>query len=236
MAAGASETNGTHLTACVPQVNIYTYGRERQRPARCAGSAAKRDRLAVVPLGGCPYPSFRGPVRLRVPLALPCLTPTFAIRNRLFSPQLFGRGPRHGSRTTRTAHDLAAAADARGKVCPRPDRARSGDPAAAQVSDFRDLSRPVRRRSHYPTMLALGNALKKLVAAGVEADVLANYLQRADAGDPRGRPPRTGQPHVRSERVRSEDQASCISVLLLTPHSSLFSPAPTARRPGRRRL
>jgi hypothetical protein len=45
-----------------------------------------------------------------------------------------------------------------------------------QVSDFRDLSRPVRRRSHYPTMVALGNALKKLLAAGEEADVLANYL------------------------------------------------------------
>lgn len=47
----------------------------------------------------------------------------------------------------------------------------------SQVSDFRDLSRPVRRRSHYPTMLALGNALKKLLAAGEEAEVLANYLQ-----------------------------------------------------------
>jgi hypothetical protein len=46
----------------------------------------------------------------------------------------------------------------------------------SQVSDFRDLSRPVRRRSHYPTMLALGNALKKLLAAGEEAETLANYL------------------------------------------------------------
>jgi hypothetical protein len=46
----------------------------------------------------------------------------------------------------------------------------------SQVSDFRDLSRPVRRRSHYPTMLALGNALKKLLGAGEEAEVLANYL------------------------------------------------------------
>ena len=46
----------------------------------------------------------------------------------------------------------------------------------AQVSDFRDLSRPVRRRSHYPTMLALGNALKKLRAAGEEAEGLATYL------------------------------------------------------------
>jgi len=46
----------------------------------------------------------------------------------------------------------------------------------SQVSDFRDLSRPVRRRSHYPTMLAIGNAQKKLHAAGVEAESLANYL------------------------------------------------------------
>ncbi len=45
------------------------------------------------------------------------------------------------------------------------------------VTDFRDLSRPVRRRSHYPTMLALGNAMKKLLASGEEAQVLANYLQ-----------------------------------------------------------
>ena len=46
----------------------------------------------------------------------------------------------------------------------------------AQVSDFRDLSRPVRRRSHYPTLVAMQNALKKLVAARDEAQALANYL------------------------------------------------------------
>ena len=45
-----------------------------------------------------------------------------------------------------------------------------------RISDFRDLSRPVRRRSHYPTILALGNAMKKLLEAGQEADVLAVYL------------------------------------------------------------
>jgi hypothetical protein len=45
-----------------------------------------------------------------------------------------------------------------------------------RVSDFRDLSRPVRRRSHYPTMLALQNALKKLIDAGQEAQVLGTYL------------------------------------------------------------
>jgi hypothetical protein len=45
-----------------------------------------------------------------------------------------------------------------------------------QVSDFRDLSRPVRRRSHYPTLVALQNALKKVAAAREEAVALANYL------------------------------------------------------------
>jgi hypothetical protein len=45
-----------------------------------------------------------------------------------------------------------------------------------QVSDFRDLSRPVRRRSHYPTLVALQNALKKVVAAREEAVALATYL------------------------------------------------------------
>jgi hypothetical protein len=45
-----------------------------------------------------------------------------------------------------------------------------------QVSDFRDLSRPVRRRSHYPTMVAVQNALKKLMAAGNEAQTVADYL------------------------------------------------------------
>jgi hypothetical protein len=32
----------------------------------------------------------------------------------------------------------------------------------ARVSDMRELSRPVRKRSHFPTLLALLNALQKL--------------------------------------------------------------------------
>ncbi len=44
------------------------------------------------------------------------------------------------------------------------------------VSDFRDLSRPVRRRSHYPTMVSLQNALKKLRDSFYEVDVLTEYL------------------------------------------------------------
>lgn len=42
--------------------------------------------------------------------------------------------------------------------------------------DFRDLNRPIRRRSHYPTLLALLNCLNKLQQATDEAQELANYL------------------------------------------------------------
>jgi hypothetical protein len=46
----------------------------------------------------------------------------------------------------------------------------------ARISEFRDLSRPVRRRSHYPTMLAIGNALKKLVQIDEETQAMGEYL------------------------------------------------------------
>ncbi len=45
-----------------------------------------------------------------------------------------------------------------------------------RISDLRELSRPVRRRSHYPTLLAIQNAMRKLQEAGTETEVLANYL------------------------------------------------------------
>jgi hypothetical protein len=45
-----------------------------------------------------------------------------------------------------------------------------------QISDFRDLSRPVRRKSHYPAMVAIQNTLKKLITTGEEAHTGANYL------------------------------------------------------------
>jgi hypothetical protein len=45
------------------------------------------------------------------------------------------------------------------------------------VSEYRDLSRPVRRKSHYPTLVALANALKKMEQAGEESRALADYLQ-----------------------------------------------------------
>jgi hypothetical protein len=44
------------------------------------------------------------------------------------------------------------------------------------LTDFRDLSRPVRRRSHYPTLVALMNALKKLQEAGTEVHSMGDYL------------------------------------------------------------
>jgi len=46
-----------------------------------------------------------------------------------------------------------------------------------RISDYRDLSRPVRRRSHYPTIGSLVNALNKLTTEGAEANTLATYLQ-----------------------------------------------------------
>jgi hypothetical protein len=46
----------------------------------------------------------------------------------------------------------------------------------AEISDFRDLSRPVRRRTHYPTLFAIQNALHKLLATTAEAQKLADML------------------------------------------------------------
>ena len=45
-----------------------------------------------------------------------------------------------------------------------------------RVSDARDLSRPVRRRSHYPTVIALVNALNKLGEANDEIQALVGFL------------------------------------------------------------
>ena len=42
--------------------------------------------------------------------------------------------------------------------------------------DFRDLSRPVRRRSHYPTMVAVQNALRKLTQASDKMNNMADFL------------------------------------------------------------
>jgi hypothetical protein len=44
------------------------------------------------------------------------------------------------------------------------------------VTDFRDLNRPVRRRSHYPTLVALLNSMHKVEQSSEELQNLANYL------------------------------------------------------------
>ncbi len=46
----------------------------------------------------------------------------------------------------------------------------------ARVADLRDLSRPVRKRSHYPTLYALQNALLKTVEINDETRQLIEYL------------------------------------------------------------
>jgi hypothetical protein len=44
------------------------------------------------------------------------------------------------------------------------------------TAEFRDLNRPVRRRSHYPTLMAMQNALNMLDEASSEGMERANYL------------------------------------------------------------
>jgi hypothetical protein len=46
------------------------------------------------------------------------------------------------------------------------------------VTDLRDLSRPLRRKSHYPTLLALQNALQKAVQLTGETAEMIDYLER----------------------------------------------------------
>jgi hypothetical protein len=46
----------------------------------------------------------------------------------------------------------------------------------ARTTDCRDLSRPVRRRSHYPTVVSIVNALAKLQIADEELDALGTFL------------------------------------------------------------
>jgi hypothetical protein len=48
----------------------------------------------------------------------------------------------------------------------------------ADVADLRDLSRPIRRKSHYPTLLALQNSLQKVLEVTAEIGDLIEYLER----------------------------------------------------------
>lgn len=43
-------------------------------------------------------------------------------------------------------------------------------------TDCRELSRPIRRRSHFPTVVALLNSLQKLVEAEQEVGSLADHM------------------------------------------------------------
>jgi len=46
-----------------------------------------------------------------------------------------------------------------------------------QLTEFRELSRPVRRRSSYPSMIAMQNALRKVEKAAAETKQMVDYLQ-----------------------------------------------------------
>jgi hypothetical protein len=48
----------------------------------------------------------------------------------------------------------------------------------ARAADLRELSRPVRRRSHYPTLLALLNAMERMFEVQEETEEMADYLLR----------------------------------------------------------
>lgn len=47
-----------------------------------------------------------------------------------------------------------------------------------KVSDLRDLSRPVRKKSHYPTLVALHNSLTRVVELGGESDEMLDFLEK----------------------------------------------------------
>jgi hypothetical protein len=47
----------------------------------------------------------------------------------------------------------------------------------ANISDLRDLSRPVRKKSHYPTLVAVSNSLNKLTQTSAETSEFLDYLQ-----------------------------------------------------------
>ena len=47
-----------------------------------------------------------------------------------------------------------------------------------RVADLRDLSRPVRRKSNYPTLLALQNSLQRFVQLSRETNDLMDLLEQ----------------------------------------------------------
>jgi hypothetical protein len=53
-----------------------------------------------------------------------------------------------------------------------------GSTLLARASDLRDLSRPIRRKSHYPTLVALQNSLQKYIQSNGETEGMIEYLDR----------------------------------------------------------
>ena len=49
---------------------------------------------------------------------------------------------------------------------------------AARINDLNDLSRTIRKKSHFPTLLALHNSLQAALESAREADELLAYLER----------------------------------------------------------
>jgi len=48
----------------------------------------------------------------------------------------------------------------------------------SRATDLRDLSRPIRRKSHYPALLAVQNSLQKLIQATGEMEEVIEYLEK----------------------------------------------------------
>ena len=48
----------------------------------------------------------------------------------------------------------------------------------SRITDLRDLSRPVRRKSNYPTLLALQNSLQRFVQLSRETNDLMDLLEQ----------------------------------------------------------
>jgi hypothetical protein len=46
-----------------------------------------------------------------------------------------------------------------------------------RVSDFRDLTRPIRRKSHYPTMMAFQNGMRRLLESHDQLDGVIRQMQ-----------------------------------------------------------
>ena len=46
----------------------------------------------------------------------------------------------------------------------------------SRLADFRELTRPVRRRSHYPTLIAQQNSLRKVIESVQQTHELAEFL------------------------------------------------------------